>query len=178
MIFADSSQRQVLANSDIRPPISSVSDQSLAVVRLVGIRSMAGDLLATDQHPFAGQDARLAHDHLFQLLFADEFACGQQRGLGTDLPDGVLNGHEEQVFQRVGPASDRRVNQRENKLSSKCLIFHKFQLPSPLLSSRGEDNDTGLSVALGAHGGIDLVDQRAPKRQTACWMGMSKSGLV
>ena len=80
---------------------------------------MAGDLLAADQHPFAGQDARLAHDHVFQLLFADERAAGQQRGLGADLPDGMLNGHGLRLSLGLGrpahgqianaPAADRLV---------------------------------------------------------------------
>jgi len=30
--------------------------------------SMAGILLPSNQHPFGRQDARLRHDHLFQLL--------------------------------------------------------------------------------------------------------------
>ena len=55
----------------------------------------------------------------------------------------------QQIFQRVGPARIRRVRQRENKRSSKCLIFHMFQLHSPLLSSRGDNNETWLSAALG-----------------------------
>ncbi len=110
---------------------------------------VARDLLAADQHPFAGQDARLTHDHVFQLLFADELAVGQQRGLGADLPEGVLDGHGQQISQRIGLASIRRVGQQEDKLYSKCLILNMFQLPPPLSSSRGDNNETGLSAALG-----------------------------
>ena len=38
MIFADSSQRQVLATADICPPISSLCDQSVPDPRVLGIQ--------------------------------------------------------------------------------------------------------------------------------------------
>ena len=42
----------------------------------VDASAVAGDLLPPDQHPLAGEDARVAHDHLFQFLLAGELACG------------------------------------------------------------------------------------------------------
>ena len=110
---------------------------------------VAGDLLTADQHPFAGQDARLAHDHLFQLLFADELAGGQERRLGADPPDGVLDGHGQQVLGHTGCGGGRAVRRRESKRSAKSLIFNTFQPPASLLSSRGDNKVTGCSAALG-----------------------------
>lgn len=54
---------------------------------------IGGHLTAND-HPVAGQDARILNDHLAQLLFGGEFGSLQWRGLFADLPDGMVNGHK------------------------------------------------------------------------------------
>jgi hypothetical protein len=56
---------------------------------------------------------------------------------------------ERAVGQQIARDSARPVRQRENKLSPKPLIFNIFQLLSPLLSPRGDNNETGWSAALG-----------------------------
>jgi len=55
--------------------------------------AVGGDFLAADEHPFVGEDARLAHDHLFELLLAGQSADVQGRGLIANAPDGVVDGH-------------------------------------------------------------------------------------
>jgi len=59
----------------------------------VNAPAVRGDFLLADQHPFAGENARLAHDHGFQQLLAGELGGGQDGGLVGNLPDGVLDGH-------------------------------------------------------------------------------------
>lgn len=55
---------------------------------------MEGDLLLTNQHPFAGADARLAHDRGFKQLLAGELGCGQDGRLVDELPDSVMDGQK------------------------------------------------------------------------------------
>jgi len=57
------------------------------------ITSTGGNLLLADQHPLAGQDARLADDHRLELLLAGQLAACKEGGLVADASDGMLYGH-------------------------------------------------------------------------------------
>lgn len=73
-------------------------DQNKRTVRRDGQKvnnpTEASALLPADQHPFAGENARRADNHLFQRSFARELACDQGFGSLTDFPNGVFDGHE------------------------------------------------------------------------------------